>query len=59
MFMLRENGRKQILVSAAYVDRQLAMQEEDFLRELNEAAGKSGRIDEQKLEAAAAQLDAA
>ena len=59
MFMLRENGRKQILVSADYVDRQLAMQEEDFLRELRESAGKAGNSSEKMLPEAPAQLDAA
>jgi ATP-dependent Clp protease ATP-binding subunit ClpX len=41
MFMLRENNRKQIVMTAEYVDRQMAHQEEDFMRELLEAAGKA------------------
>ncbi len=60
MFMLRENNRKQILVSSAYVDRQLALQEEDFLKELKDAAEKNGNKASEKMMAeAAAQLDAA
>lgn len=60
MFMLRENGRKRITVNAEYVDRQLNMQEEEFLRELREAAGKVGdKAHEKQMAEAAAQLDAA
>jgi ATP-dependent Clp protease ATP-binding subunit ClpX len=60
MFMLRENNRKRITVSAEYVDRQLNMQEEEFLRELREAAGKVGdKAHEKQMAEAAAQLDAA
>ncbi len=60
MFMLRENSRKQIVVDASYVDRQLAMQEEDFMRELREASDKAGNAKaERRAEEAAAQLDAA
>ena len=60
MFMLRESNRKRITVSAEYVDRQLNMQEEEFLRELREAAGKVGdKAHEKQMAEAAAQLDAA
>ena len=41
MFMLRENNRKQIVMTAEYVDRQMAHQEEDFMREMREAAEKT------------------
>ncbi len=60
MFMLRENSRKRITVNAEYVNRQLNMQEEEFLRELREAAGKVGdKAHEKQMAEAAAQLDAA
>lgn len=60
MFMLRENKRKQILITADYVDRQLAHQEEDFMRELREAAGKGEQPTEKQIAAeAVAQKDAA
>jgi ATP-dependent Clp protease ATP-binding subunit ClpX len=63
MFMLRENNRKQILMTADYVDRQMAHQEEDFMRELREAAGKSAEPVTEKQQQlaleAAAQKDAA
>lgn len=38
MFLLRENNRKEITVTDEYVDRQMSMVEEDFLRDLKEAA---------------------
>ena len=59
MFLLRENGRKQILVDANYVDRQLAIQEEDFMRELKEASEKTSEKNDEKMLEASAQLDAA
>ncbi len=60
MFMMREIDRKQIIVDARYVDRQLAMQEEDFMRELREASEKAGNGKAvRRAEEAAAQLDAA
>jgi ATP-dependent Clp protease ATP-binding subunit ClpX len=59
MFMLRENSRRQILVNAEYVDRQLALQEEDFIRELNEAAGKNNDKEMQITREKSAELDAA
>ncbi len=59
MFLLRENGRKQILVDAAYVDRQMTIQEEDFMRELKEVSEKVSGKDADKMMEAAAQLDAA
>ncbi|OGK09144.1 MAG: ATP-dependent protease ATP-binding subunit ClpX [Candidatus Riflebacteria bacterium GWC2_50_8] len=62
MFMLRENNRKQILMTADYVDRQMAHQEEDFMRELREAEGKSGEPATEKQQLvleATAQKDAA
>jgi len=61
MFMLRENQRKQILMTADYVDRQMAHQEEDFMRELQEAAGKAEEpaSEKQLTVEAAAQKDAA
>lgn len=60
MFMLRENNRKEIVITADYVDRQMSQQEEDFMRELNEAAGKLEPATEKALALeASAQKDAA
>lgn len=60
MFMLRENMRKQIVMTADYVDRQLAHQEEDFMRELREAENKGDQPTEKQLDiAATVQRDAA
>lgn len=64
MFMLRENSRKQILVTTDYVDRQMALQEADFLRELKESAAKnnyknSEKNNEKIMAEVSAQLDAA
>lgn len=61
MFMLRENSRKQILVTSDYVEKQLALQEEDFLRELKEAAEKASAkpMPGQELAEKVAELDAA
>jgi ATP-dependent Clp protease ATP-binding subunit ClpX len=41
MFMLRENDRKEIIVSGDYVEKQLQMQEEDFKKELEELSARN------------------
>lgn len=61
MFMLRENDNRQIFVTADYVDKQMAAQEEDFMRELNEATAKTSIASHnaQSLPDKAKELDAA
>jgi ATP-dependent Clp protease ATP-binding subunit ClpX len=46
MFLLRENDKKQILVTSEYVDQQLQSQEDDFKRELEELSQKEEIVQE-------------
>ncbi len=59
MFMLRESCRKNLVIDAEYIDRQLAMVEEDFINELKNSDNKEKEDVAQAVNASASELDAA